>query len=242
MPNITIGRRFTGPPNSGNGGYTAGTLALAARGIDPSYGPEHAVTVTLRTPPPLGVPMDVERAEDAVTLRDGDALVAEARPGSLSHDPVPAVPFARARDLQSTYAGLEHHPFPTCFTCGTDREPGDGLRLSPGLLEDGRTTACTWTPDPSLGDSDGVAPAFVWAALDCPGAWTADLSGRPLVLGRITALVGAPVRVGEPYVVMGRMLGQQGRKMSTATTLYSGDRAVARAEQVWITVDPGAFQ
>lgn len=173
MSNVTIGRRFTGPPNSGNGGYTAGTLALAARGIDPSYGPEHAVTVTLRTPPPLEVPMDVEQADDAVTLRDGDVLVAEARPGRLSYDPVPPVPFARALDLQSTYAGLEHHPFPTCFTCGTDREPGDGLRLFPGLLETG-------VPPPARGRPTRHSETRPASHRPSSGPhWTVPAPGRP---------------------------------------------------------------
>ena len=39
----------------------------------------------------------------------------------------------------ATYPGFSAHPFPTCFVCGPERAEGDGLRLFPGRLPDGRT-------------------------------------------------------------------------------------------------------
>jgi hypothetical protein len=230
---IGIARRFCGPPDSGNGGYTAGLLAAGRGGPDDTG----AVEVTLRLPPPLDVPMRVYRDGDVAALRLGDRVVAEARPGTLSAEPVEAVSLADARDAETTYAGLVSHPFPTCFTCGPDRDPGDALRLFPGRIGGGRT-ACTWTPEGWLARQDEptlVRPEYVWASLDCPGGWTADIEGRPMVLGRITAEVDAPAQVGERHVVMGRLLGQDGRKTFTTTTLYDSDgRVVARAEHVWI--------
>jgi hypothetical protein len=244
---VTVARRFHGPARSGNGGYTAGLLAgLYAR--DHPTALTEAVEVTLRTPPPLDTPLRVRRTDGGsetpatLALLLDDQVVAEARPGRLGAEPVDAVSLADARDAEQSYAGLTGHPFPTCFTCGPDRD--DGLRLSPGRLPDGRT-ACTWTPDPSLAAGDEpkhVRPEFVWAALDCPGGWTADIVGRPMVLGRITAEVYAPAEAGERHVVMGRRLGEDGRKTFTSTTLYDSDgRAVARAEQVWFAVDPTTF-
>jgi hypothetical protein len=239
---LTVARRFRGPDSSGNGGYTAGLLAEAlSRAGDDEPG---AVEVTLRRPPPLDTPMEVRRTDGVLTVHDGDHLVAEARPGQLRADPVEAVSVGDARHAETTYAGLTSHPFPRCFTCGPDRVASDGLRLYPGRLGDGRT-ACTWTPDKSLCCDQGprhVCPQYVWAALDCPGGWTADLEGRPMVLGRITARIDAAAEVGERHVVMGRLLGQQGRRTLTATTVYDSDgRVVARAEHVWVAVDPGAF-
>jgi hypothetical protein len=238
---ITLPRRFSGPPGSANGGYTAGVLAAA-------YLRDHAepaaVEVTLRRPPPLDIGLEVHHSAETAELRRGGEVVAQARAGALTADPVDAVSLADAREAETRYAGLSGHPFPTCFTCGPDRDAGDGLRLSPGRLGDGRT-ACTWRPDESLARADEqahVRPEFVWACLDCPGGWTADIEGRPMVLGRITAEVYAPAEVGERHVVMGRLLGQDGRKTFTATTLYDSDgRVVARAQQVWIAVDPAAF-
>lgn len=239
---MTVAGRFSGPPGSGNGGYTAGLLAGALlHGLDTPT----AVEVTLRRPPPLDTAMRLHRGDDeTLELRLDESVVAVARASELTAEPVDAVSLADARDAETTYAGLDQHPFPTCFTCGPQREDGDGLRLCPGRLGDGRT-ACTWTPDESLADPDDpslVRPEFVWASLDCPGGWTTDLEGRPMVLGRITAKVDVLPEVGERHVVMGRLLKEEGRKTTTATTLYDSDgRVVARAEHVWIAVDPGAF-
>jgi len=47
---------------------------------------------------------------------------------------------------------------------------------------------------------------------------------------------------GDPCVIMGRHLGESGRKTFTATTLYDSDgRILARARHTWITVDPSLF-
>ena len=82
---------------------------------------------------------------------------------------------------------------------------------------------------------DTVPAAAVWAALDCPGGWAVEIPGRPLVLGRITAQVDALPLMGERCVVMGVLLGRDGRKVYTATTVYDGDgRALARAAATWI--------
>jgi hypothetical protein len=237
---ITVARRFGGPPGSANGGYTAGLLASAFR-LEHA---EDAVEVTLRRPPPLDTAMTVRRTDDSATLLADDLLVAEARAGELGAEPVEAVSLGDARQAETAYPGLAEHPFPGCFTCGPDREPGDALRLSPGPV-DGARTACTWTPHESLARDDDPAtarPEFVWACLDCPGGWAADVIGRPMVLGRITANVDAPAEIGERHVVMGQLLGHEGRKTFTATTLYDSDgRVVARAEHVWIAVDPRTF-
>ena len=53
---------------------------------------------------------------------------------------------------------------------------------------------------------------LVWAALDCPGGWAADLPGRPMVLGRMALQRYDPLAVGEPHVVTGQVLATEGRK------------------------------
>ena len=82
----------------------------------------------------------------------------------------------------------------------------------------------------------------VWAALDCAGAWAADMEDRMMVLGRMTAeVLGTPV-AGEEHVVVGLARGSEGRKHRTATTVVDPRGAVlGRAEQVWIEVSPDAF-
>jgi hypothetical protein len=167
-----------------------------------------------------------------VLLQQGDVTVAEGALSSLAVDPVPPVDEATARTASASYPGLVRHPFPECFVCGPARSPGDGLRLFPGRLGDGRT-ACTWTV---AADWAG-RPEFVWAALDCPGGWSAEIEGRPMVLGRMTARMQALPSSGEECVVMGLLLGAKGRKTWTATTAYGADgRELGRAHATWLTI------
>ena len=63
-----------------------------------------------------------------------------------------------------------------------------------------------------------------------------------MVLAGMTARVDALPVIGEEHVVVGLARGQEGRKTFTASTLYDADgRVVARAEHVWVAVDPAAF-
>jgi hypothetical protein len=239
LGSVSVATRFAGPPSSGNGGFSAGLLAehTPTRRDAP-------ITVTLRHPPPLETPLQVvpdPEAPDVVRLVDGDVVVAEAGPGDFTHDVVPPVAIGAALVAQTAYRGLVVHPFPGCFVCGTARADGDGLRLQPGPTSAGQT-ACVWTPEDALAlGQDEVAIRFVWSALDCPGGWTSDLDARPLVLGRMTTRRDAPVLPGRPHVIVARLLGEDGRKTFTASAMYDEGRLVARAEHVWIAVDPARF-
>lgn len=236
---LTVPHRFMGPPTSGNGGYVAGLLA--------SYLPRAAaVRVTLREPPPLDTPLQVMQVAESMQASFGGALVADAVPASLDVSPVEPVSYEEALAAGADYRGLNGHPFPSCFVCGSDRVAPDGLGLRPGPLpERPGTTAAAWQPDASLAPGEGselVPTELVWAALDCPGGWTVDLGGRPIVLGRMTAAIDARPRVGDRCVILGRLLGTEGRKSYTTTTMYDDDgRVLARAHAVWITVAPAAF-
>lgn len=221
---MRIGARYNGPPGSANGGITAGRLA--------AYVGAAAVEVTLRRPPPLAVDLRVDASGGTARLYDGQHLVAEATPTTVELDLPSPVPLEAARAAEESYAGLSEHPFPTCFSCGTERS--DGLGLRPGPLGDGQT-ACTWTP----AEDD---PVLVWAALDCPGGWAVVTPGRPLVLGRMALEHRGQLVPGQPHVVQGWLSGQDGRKAHTGTVLRgpSGD-VVAVARATWFEVDPATF-
>jgi hypothetical protein len=232
---ITIAARFCGPPESGNGGYTCGRLAARMAG---------PVEVTLRRPPPLDFPLAVRRSGDGLVLADGEAPVAEARPTRFELEPPPCPGLGAATEAASHYHGLEEHAFPTCFVCGPGRAPGDGLRIFAGELPGDGLVACPWMPGAGLAGADGhVGTEFTWAALDCPGAW-AWLSGlqNPLVLGRLAAVLDAPVIAGRPHIVGGWRLGHEGRKYYSGTAIWRADGTVcARARATWIEVDPARF-
>lgn len=254
---LTIPRRYNGPPDSGNGGFVAGRVAeelLTALGR-PLSGPDSPwVEVTLRTPPPLDTAYDTALVDSTLTVtvtdtdRVTDTIVAEARVLDIGDAPVPAVERvdrASALAAERRYEGLTSHPFPTCWVCGTDRP--DGYHLQPGTVTDpadpstaDRRTACLWRVPPSAtAAGTGPVPASaVWAALDCPGGWTALVHGRVVVLGRMTARVAGVPAVGDECLTMGRLLGTEGRKTWTATSVYSPDGSeLARAHSTWIAID-----
>jgi hypothetical protein len=180
----------------------------------------------------------VAQAGDGLTVHDGIHVVLEATRASRveSDDLVPTVSLETAEAAERNYEGLAQHPFPTCFSCGTQRE--DGLGLRPGRVDGGDGEyACVWVP------AAVVDLETVWAALDCPGGWSAGVANRPMVLGTMTAQVDRLPRPGEPHVVMAWQRGAEGRKHHSGTALYAADGAVlARAEATWIAVDPESIR
>ena len=236
---LIIPARFCGPAESGNGGYTCGRLAAGLR---------PPVEVTLRQPPPLDRKLAVLRSPHGLVLQDGDTPVAEARQVSLELEPPPCPGLGAATAAAARYRGHEQHAFPHCFVCGPGRSPGDGLRLFTGEVAGevagGELVACPWKPAADLADAAGVVqPEFVWAALDCPGAWAwlSDLD-RPLVLGRLAARLDSPVIAGAPHIVGGWRLGREGRKHYSGTVIWGADGTVcALARATWIEIDPERF-
>jgi hypothetical protein len=234
---LIIPSRYCGPPDSGNGGYVCGRTAAYADG---------PVTVTLRRPPPLEVPMAVEHdREGSVRIHDGPALIAEATSspdGAALEIPGP-VSVEEARAVAGR-AGYYADPlFPDCFVCGMGRRPGDGLRIFPGPLAGRTLWAAPWTPDPSVADADQrVQPEMVWAALDCPsGIAAAEAAGLArdtgILLGRMTASLAALPTAGEQCVVIAWPAGRDGRKLTAASALLGpGGRVLATAWAVWLTV------
>lgn len=225
---MIIEGRFNGPAGSGNGGYTAGLVAaeLAAPA-------GYAAQVTLRVPPPLDSRLSVTRTGDGLAVHAGEQLVAEAEPVRFDDEPVPPVPYPAAVTASGQYPGFTDHPFPTCYVCGPRRPAGDGLRIYPGPLPDGRTAAPWQAP----ADASTVT---AWAALDCPGGWAVLVAGRRYVLGRITARVYADPLPGEPYVVTGAVVAAEGRKAQVRSALYGADPdsapLLAQARATWIEI------
>jgi hypothetical protein len=220
---IVIPRRFRGPEASANGGYTCGTVAELV-GAD-------VVEVTLRMPPPLDVAMAVEREGDIVRILDAEELVAEARPGVLDLEAPAAPDYAEAKRLSDARGDDPDHPFPGCFVCGPR---GDGLRLRPAPLGDGRVVA-PWLVEPDL-----AGERFAWAALDCPGGWAVqpDASRGITVLGRLTATVYSEPEPGDECVVVGWPLGEpDGRKRHAGTALFRDGTLLALGRAVWFTMD-----
>jgi hypothetical protein len=234
---LVIAPRFCGPPNIGNGGYTAGLIAAYLDG---------PAEVRLRRPPPLATPMAVERDDSgSVRLLHGETLIAEGAPWRDAQ----AMELPEPVSIQAAAAGgagcrlrvhPEEHPFPACFACGPDRMAGDGLRILVGRVPGRDLSADIWHPDLALAGSDGtVAPQFLWAALDCAGGvgalWDADPDGPPSVLGRFCVRLIGPVRAGEPLIVAGWRLAAEGRMTLAGSALFTAaGQAAGVALATWI--------
>ncbi|MEX0825936.1 MAG: hypothetical protein WD184_04165 [Acidimicrobiia bacterium] len=230
---VIIPARFNGPPGSGNGGYSAGLFAAQFASQYPGD-----AEVTLRSPPPLDTPMTVRADDGKVAVHDGDTLVAEVRPVTIELD-IPTSPsLEQAETARERYLGYQQHEFPTCFTCGTERD--DGLRVHPGPVFGTGLVASPWTAAESLPSlDDHLAPEVVWAALDCPGAWATmrELTSDPVVLGRMTARIVTPIPVGATLVSYGWQMGIEGRKAYAGTAIADArGRTMAYAKQTWIAL------
>lgn len=228
---FVIERRFRGPADSGNGGYSAGMVARYLGGD---------AEVTLRRPPPLERPLTVTRSEGRVLVHDGEHLVAEGAPALLELDVPPAPSTAEAAEAARGYAGFTRHFFPGCFVCGPERPPGDGLRVFPGWLGGREVVAAPGSADLSLPAPGGhLAVEIAWSFLDCPGAWAMerDQEPRPVVLGRMAARLLRPIPLGAELVCVGWPLGREGRKLFSGTATFGTDGLVhGYARQTWIVL------
>jgi len=222
---ITIAQRYCGPPETGNGGYVCGLLAEFIDG---------PALMRLQEPTPLDVAMEVRQAQSEVELIRGAAVIATARRTEVALAVPRAPDYAQAEAAAREYRGFKSHPFPHCFVCGPHRKAGDGLRIFPGKLAGTGMVASPWVPDASLADSSGlVRPEFLWAALDCPGAFSFEVAeGTPVLLGELAASISGRVKAGERCVVIGWELTRDGRRHFTGTALFSGSgelRGLARS-------------
>lgn len=232
---VVLERTFRGPPASANGGYTCGVTAEPLSG--------QPVEVTLQRPPPLGRPLTRATTPDGVELRDREHVVAVARVSELDVDVVEPVSFEAARSASEDFDVDDYarrHPFPSCFTCGPTREPGDGLRIFPARIARSHpTVAWPWEPDAAFADHDGlIREPILWAALDCPSGLTRVHEGTapaPHVLGRLTVDIRRRPEPGERLVVAGWETSEEGRKRLSGSALWSEDGEVLAASRaVWI--------
>jgi hypothetical protein len=227
---LIIENRYNGPPDSGNGGYTCGLLANFIEG---------PAEVTLRHPPPINTPMTVKKEKHRLALYNEDVLIAEAKQGELDLIPPNPPTFDAASISTVKEDDIKDHYFPKCFVCGPKRRLGDGLRIFPGPVEGENYFASVWIPDSSLSDKTGyIKNEIIWAALDCPGAWTiVHEKARFIVLGRLVGEILGKIRCDEKCIVIGWKLSDEGRKVYTGTAVYSSNgQLYAKGRATWIEI------
>jgi hypothetical protein len=227
---LVLDPRFNGPRGSANGGYACGALGELVDG---------PAEVSLYSPPPLGVPLDVRFYEEGeVEARHEGTVIARARPvDGVAADPPVRPSLADAREASRRHPWHGHdNLFSDCYVCGSRRHDGLGihfgsLRGHPGV------TAAVFLADATVPNRDGVvAPDMVWAALDCP-SYAPPLWEHPSLLARLAVERLDCVEVGEPTIALGWHIASEGRKHHTASALLGTDgRVLARGRALWITL------
>ncbi|WP_374569640.1 hypothetical protein [Phenylobacterium sp.] len=238
MTDFVVGARFCGPPNSGNGGYVAGVLARDLEG---------PVKAVIRARVPLDTPLSLKTENGETLMLDAEgALIGKGEAADAGQLPEPPA----APGLEAAQAAAARHPghgqrfHPICFSCGPEREEGDGLRVFVGQLEGAEpgVSAGPWTPHAAFADEDGLTPVeVIWAALDCPGyfAWVIKEGRHGALLGTMTGEVLRRPAAGEPCIVTAWPLERDGRKEFAGVALFSASgELLARAHQVWIMMGP----
>ena len=230
---LIIDPRYNGPKTSGNGGWVAGSLArLLGAG---------SVSVSLRAPAPLAVPLSVRRRDDGtVALENDGTLIAEAGLAPLDLDvpqaPDPGEAEAAGALALKVSAQRPNVPYTHCFGCGFARS--DGLRIVPGPVGSDGMVAANWTAPLLPNAGDQLCVEATWVALDCSAgfAWMHRLAaGTAIITARMTAVIDQPLLVGRRYTVIGWPIAQEGRKLHAGTAIFdSAGKIHASSRQLWL--------
>jgi hypothetical protein len=225
---VLIDRSLYGHPGIAFGGYVAGILATALGS---------AAKVDFLAPAPLGEPLTLREGPDEVALLKGSQRLAVAHAHSVAAEP-PRVP-----SWNEALAGVGEHLMTVgsdhwdCFGCGPGRAPNAGLRIFPGLTDQGNMLAAAWKPSPDFGEDGHLSAEFCWAALDCPGGLARRIAGKSgqVVTAYLAAKSVRPITIGEPHIVLGWHIGSDGRKtyVGSAVTTINGEVCMV-GEALWL--------
>ncbi|MEM6398515.1 MAG: hypothetical protein AAF741_19355 [Bacteroidota bacterium] len=229
---LIVDSHYNGPPDSGNGGYTCGLVDTQT---------DYLSEVTLRKPIPLDRPLHISASDSGHEIKRHEEIIATARPGDLTDLNIPdPVSFKLAEEASQQFIGnSQKTAFPTCFVCGEDRASGEGLHIFAGRVAGTDLYAAPWVPAENLVDeSNLVRQEFIWAALDCPGAYASlGDTAKPILLGRMTAQILKTLKPNTQCVVMAWLINRDGRKSWSGTALFDHTgELVGKAKAIWFEV------
>ena len=228
MSKIIIDAKYCGPPGLGNGGYVAGMLSNHV-GYD--------CEVMLKKPTPLGRELRLINKDGGLELMEGSDLLASVSKTTVNLATPPPISIERATMASKQFIGHRgKHPFPNCFVCGPARPKG--LRIFVGQVDNTGIYAAPWVPHEYLAKSDlRVRTEFVWAALDCPGAFAIwGTQPAPTLLGKIKCKIIRPPQASEPCVIQAWHIESQGRKHRCGTAIFDEQgNTIALADALWIS-------
>ena len=170
---LVLDPRFNGPPGTANGGYASGAVGELVDG---------PAEVSLLSPPPLGIPLDVSFYEHGeVDVSHDGAIVARARPvDQVDVEPPVRPTLAQAREASRRHPGHGRATlFSDCYVCGSQRHDGLGIHFGP-LRGHSDVNAAVFLPDGTVPNRDGiVAPDMVWARARLPELHAVAVAARP---------------------------------------------------------------
>jgi len=228
---VTVEASIYGLPNIAFGGYIAGVLAESL-GRDGK--------VDFHAPAPLGRRLSLHNEGQQVSLTLGETVLATARAQMLELKP-PRIPsWEEALDGSDEYLGHAPIDHPYCFGCGPQRDEGQGLRIFPGLVPRGDLVVAAWRPGSAFAGADEVLSRFVWAAMDCPGAWArrrlANAQDQAVTAYLAVGLI-APVLAHSAHIVFAWSIDRSGRKSLVGTAIASQEgKLCAVSEALWLDV------
>lgn len=190
----------------------------------------------LRQPAPLELDLRIEHDGGEASLLAGTDLLATAKRTELAIE-VPEPPSLAEAEAAEARFDKAAHIYPGCFVCGSDRDDGDGWRIFPGAIGEGRVAAAFTAPR-QFADADGaLEQEFIWAALDCPGYFAVETAAGLALLGRMAVMFYGAVPASAPLIVQGWAIGSEGRKHRAGTAIHDeSGRLLAAAQQVWVSL------
>lgn len=224
---IRIPSRFNGPVNAANGGYICGVLSR--------HLPWDA-EFRLKKMIPVEQDLTLEVGADSANLYAGESIYITAHPGGVNKRMPPPNPgFEAAKIASKKYIGRQvATAYGQCFVCSLLR-PDDGMQIHAGQTEDPEVYASHWIPEDYMMEGEKIATEFIYAALDCPGAYAAmGTTQKELLLGTFAVHIDGEIQAGEQCVVTAWCSERAGRKSFSHTALYGADESlVARADAIW---------
>lgn len=122
-PTLYVPARFNGPRESGQGGYTAGLIAMRMGEL---------AEVSLRAPIPLDRELKLtEHDHGGIDVHDGETLVAEAKPRELELEVPEPVGIEEARAASARYRACPTASSATASSAGSAAMTRSASRRAP---------------------------------------------------------------------------------------------------------------
>ncbi len=240
-----------------HGGVTASLLVGAARLTDLGPGEIGSLSVSLRRPTPLGVPLvvAVEPGDDGThrvevqhvlptdTEEDAVETTVQGTVETGGRRPAPDLADVRQLAIAPVPEPEEHELFAGCYVCGQDNP--EGIQLLPGWHTEGRVIT-SFFPDERYveGQRKGtLSPIVVPALLSCPTLWACrhqlDELGLPgALLAEYEVNLHEDVNVSTALRTVGFEGEPDGEKLRGVSALVDEDgRVYATAYATWVAVE-----